>query len=783
MSEISLRAYVEYIDDRLAHDAYQEVIAQCRHILETFPKYVEAYKLLARALVAQEDYQDALDLFQRVLSADPSDFISHVGISDCYRESGALDQAIWHLERAFEQVPNNVDLQEAIKQLYAERDGSPPRKVQLTGGALARLYIKGKLYSQAILEIKKALARDPERLDLQLLLAKALWHNHQVVEAGKVAAEILRRLPNCVEANRLLALLWQRAQQPKEMIAFLDRVRDLDPYLAYEIEKKGKRAPADTFQLEMLRFDTDRPLTDVGTADWVSQISAIPKELGVTGPLKAPVEPFADVSQAGRPPVPIPDMSGSPDWLQEALSSPMGQEAGAGVEEPDWLGSIMADEQAAPVQDFAAPGSAPAAADAPDWLQDVLAQPSDVETLPPASPSAPGGAPDWLQDVLAEDSSGEPSPPAAPPSSDAPDWLQDVFGESVSPAPDLPPQSAPPVDEGAPDWMSDIFGEASSPAAVADAAPPVSEQTGQSDMPDWMQDIIGEQASAPVAEVSSPAATQPEQSDIPDWMQDIVGEQTPTPVAEVPLPAAITPDQSDMPDWMQDIVGEQPEGEAVEAAGIEQEAIPDAAQPEREAPQWLTKILSGEEDESFVAEAPEPEPFDEVSDEWLDQLLTEGAESEPSVRAAEDVAAPDWLKDIDSRPEQIPVAAEPLSLDDLGELETWDASFQSKPAGAPSPTKSAELPPFLASAEGMAVEESAAPAGRELPDWLKAAQDVETVNDRPGDDLAEESEKSIPDWLMAAQDMISPESDEEPEENQDEIPDWLRGANSEDGEA
>ncbi len=752
MSEISLRAYVEYIDDRLAHDAYQEVIAQCRHILETFPKYVEVYKLLARALVAQEDYQDALDLFQRVLSADPSDFISHIGISDCYRESGALDQAIWHLERAFEQAPNNIDLQEAIKQLYAERDGSPPRKVQLTGGALARLYIKGKLYSQAILEIKKTLARDPERLDLQLLIAKALWHNHQAVEAGKVAAEILRRLPNCVEANRLLALLWQRAQQPKEMIAFLDRVRDLDPYLAYEIEKNGKRAPADAFQLEMLRFDVDRPLTDVGTADWVSQISAIPKELGVTGPLKTPIESLADFPQTGRPPAPIPDILDSPDWLQEALSSPMGQEANAGVEGPNWLDSIMTDEQAAPVQDFTAPGSLPVASDAPDWLQDVLTQPSGAETSPPASPSAPADVPDWLQDVLAGESSGKPPSSAAPSSSDAPDWLQDVFGESVSPALDMPSQGAPPpVDKGAPGWTSDILGETPPPAPATGSAPPVFEQAGQ--------------------------------SDIPDWMQEIVSEQPPVPSPEASPPAFAQPDQSDMPDWMQEIVGEQMESEAVEFSEIEQEKL-DEVQPEREAPPWLIKILSGEEDESVVvAKTSESEPFDEVSDEWLDQLLMESAEPEQPVQAVEDTAVPDWLGDIDVHSEQMPVAAEPLSLDDLGELETWDASFQSKPAGVPSPAKSTELPPFLASAQGTAAEESAAPVERELPDWLKAVQDTGAVDDRPGDDSpAEESERSIPDWLMAAQDMASPEPEENPEENQNEIPDWLRNTNSGDGE-
>ena len=65
MAELSLRAYLDYIEDRLQRDAYTEVVAQCRHILLTYPKHIVTYRLMARALVAQENYQDALDLFQR----------------------------------------------------------------------------------------------------------------------------------------------------------------------------------------------------------------------------------------------------------------------------------------------------------------------------------------------------------------------------------------------------------------------------------------------------------------------------------------------------------------------------------------------------------------------------------------------------------------------------------------------------------------------------------------------------------------------------------------------
>src|SRR5215203_2743012 len=122
MVNTTLRGYVEELKLLLEQEALEEVMGHCRHILQHFPKNVETYRLLGRALLDKNRHQEAGDVFQRVLSALPNDFIAHLGMSSISEEQGQLPAAIWYLERAYEQEPNNAALQDEIKRLTEKRD-------------------------------------------------------------------------------------------------------------------------------------------------------------------------------------------------------------------------------------------------------------------------------------------------------------------------------------------------------------------------------------------------------------------------------------------------------------------------------------------------------------------------------------------------------------------------------------------------------------------------------------------------------------------------------------
>jgi tetratricopeptide (TPR) repeat protein len=127
---ITLRAYLGELGRLLEQEAPTEVISHCRHILQYFPQNVDTYRFLAKALL-EKGHQDNLDeyfveaaeVFRRVLSAVPHDYVAHLGLSEIHDRNEQLDQAIWHLERAYEQMPGNAMLQDALRDLYGKRDG------------------------------------------------------------------------------------------------------------------------------------------------------------------------------------------------------------------------------------------------------------------------------------------------------------------------------------------------------------------------------------------------------------------------------------------------------------------------------------------------------------------------------------------------------------------------------------------------------------------------------------------------------------------------------------
>src|SRR5512147_196375 len=196
MAKISLRMYNREIEGLVEQgQRLDEAIAHCRHILQTYPKHLETYRLLGKAYLEAKRYDQAVDIFQRVLIAAPEDFVSHVGMSIIADDKSRLDDAIWHMERAFEVQPSNAAIQGELQRLFGRRDGVEPPKIRLTRGALAHMYVQGELYPQAIAEIRAVLAHDKGRTDMQVLLARAYLRNGQKAEASDACSALLSVSP------------------------------------------------------------------------------------------------------------------------------------------------------------------------------------------------------------------------------------------------------------------------------------------------------------------------------------------------------------------------------------------------------------------------------------------------------------------------------------------------------------------------------------------------------------------------------------------------------------
>jgi tetratricopeptide (TPR) repeat protein len=690
MAEIALRTYNQEIKDLTDHGHFDEAIAHCQHILETFPRHIETYRLLGKAFLEQGRHGDAADVFQRVLSAVPDDWLSHVGMAIVREDESNFDMAIWHMERAYEVNPSNPTVQQEVRRLRGRRDGVEPPKLRLTRSALARMYVKGGLFGQAIAEIRSALAEDPDRPDLQTLLASALYDSGSIQEAADICNSLLQKLPYCLEANRILGLVFWTSNKPEEAEKIFQRLQSLDPYInldALKAEKRISELPAQAVTL--LRVEWEQQEKTVRSKQQPSWASSLGLKIDESKGQQALPDWLATPAQAAAPNLsPLP-ASGSkegggvsvPSWIDEAAAAistyeapsafaepsgpfaadatPSGKASSEG-ELPDWIKTTSTPSEEEP------PQAEPAAQTLPDWLS----KPATPE--PVSAPKAPSNVPDWVKTASLE----PPEPKESV--SGLPDWLSAPTSPAIEalPSTSLPEWTKPqkktsPLDiepGNIPDWLNSIRTPGSEAVAEPEWLKPPSKPSPVSEtIPDWMQPS------------SSPSA--PKTVDmVPEWMR---GEAKPPPETRAQKSPAVVEPASEIPEWMKP--------EPVNS---------DLAKPE--SPQ--ASIGIGQETEAELLQEAEPEA---KLPDWLNAPSTQtGIAAKPKEAASKVLEAetPDWIKSVTNQPAE---AAKPRT----SELEAVPAG--SMPDWLKPPSALTQAPEKAAIEEPEAIPEAA------LPDWLK----------------------------------------------------------------
>jgi tetratricopeptide (TPR) repeat protein len=237
--QIALANYLNRIGGLIEEQRLPEAAAHCHFILQQHPQHLETYRLFGRVLLEQQLHDDAIDIFRRVLGVDPEDLMAHAGLSVAFKEKLDLPQAIWHMERAFELKPYDKAIRQELTEMYASRDGFMRQKLGLTEAALARLHFRGALFELAASELRELVARFPERVDLMILLAKALFWNGNRVESVRVCHELLNSLPFCLEANAILANVLQSSGRDALARPYLERLNSLTLLTVRELDENS----------------------------------------------------------------------------------------------------------------------------------------------------------------------------------------------------------------------------------------------------------------------------------------------------------------------------------------------------------------------------------------------------------------------------------------------------------------------------------------------------------------------------------------------------------------
>ena len=784
MGEVSLQEYRARARELLDTGAHDQAITICQHILRHYPRDVMTYQLLGEICLDKHDYSQAIDFFQRVLSADPENFIARVGLSICFDEGGSLEEAIWQLERAFELNPGSVEVRNELRRLYTQRDGTEVSKIKLNAGALGRLYAKGEFFQLAVAEFRSLLQQDPQLVDIQVALAETLWRDGRRTEAAELCTEILKQLPNCLKANLILADIALQSEQPEESQAKLELARALDPAGTLARELLGEKSPLPLQEAMLPALDEavlavaapkltpaakpSEEATEEEEISWLRELEAQPQEVAPIVEEEAEMpewlralrasaeETAAMAAEEGaveelwqeQPPAAAAPAGEMVTAAEEGIAlEPVPVGEGEKIEIPEWLrglGEEVEGEEAAAQEPAAVP-----AEEIPEWLRQL--KPQEVEEK---GEEAEGEeVPAWLRGMLEELPAEE-----AEETGETPAWLRELAGapeaEEILPEVEekAPPviaeeqilQAAEPAEE-IPEWLLALKPEGVEEVPVE---PSVAEgerlpavEAGEGPIVEQLpQEMTFEQL---VAEVAPELAAQ-----LPEWMGE-KGEKKAEVEEELAMAETVLyPPGEEVPEWLQEAGPE-----VVEAEAPAEEELPEwlhelePEEVEELAPPEVLPVSMGEE-EVFLPEIPLPESEiaeEEEIPEWLRKLRLETTERVSAAEPAEDI--PEWLRELKpALPEEA--------------LEITETSLVEAP---PSVIEEAEMP------EGM-------------PDWLHelreaaAEEEAETITAPPT-----EVEEEIPEWLRELKPVIPgeklvSEAVTMPPEEAEEIPAWLRQA-------
>jgi len=674
MAEITLQEYVQQLEGMVEQGHYDELLAHGRHILEHYPKHLATYAVMGKGLFEAGQQEMAEDMFRRVLSGDPEDPLIHAGLSAIYEQRGDLQKALWYLERAFELAPDNGVIRNELRRLYGRIDGVEPGRLDLTPGALARLYARGALYSRAIEEFRALLAEDDQRVDLMVALAEALWRNGQTVQAEEACLEVLERLPYCLKANLLLGEIYTRTGRA-EARECLQRAQALDPTNEVAAALLEEASPLTPRTVRLPRLDYRPPEERPA---WMP--SAIPTAVEESSLL--------DISSALETQIELPS------WLREITlgeEQPSGEKAGEGEEE-----AAPGEELEVPPWLLEQPGAAPEppppqpVEEVPDWLREAIPEEREEETLPP-QPSP------FISEAAEEAFTAEEATPIP---AEIPDWLREI---------------APPAE------MEGTFAAAPTAEPEEEALPAEEAAPIPAEIPDWLREIAPPEMEIP----ATPFAAELEET--------LPAAPAPAPEAEGPtLPAWLEgegmPSGDEALAWLESLAAGKEEElrAAAEAEGEARaaeitgrpferpappppvEAPPPIEEPALELPEWLSEPVSPAE-----AAAPSEEPS---VPPWLASLMAEeeGEAGAPAVEAA----PPEWL--VETPPEApapqvvepAPATVEPLP-EVPGRLEeplpTEAAPFGWTTIGEEAAPAEAAIPPAPTPEEGFGWTGFAAP--------------------------------------------------------------------------
>ena len=194
-------------------------------LLAEFASYPPAR--LVRALLAEQvnDSDSALDDLRAVTSVEPTNAEARAAQARLFQRRGDTDRARMAARQAVELIPTDPEvLATALEILNVEADS-----LEASAAVLARVHLNCGWPDLAERHARVAVAQSPERVDVRLTLAEALWRLGRLPACEAECRVVADQAEECVRAAVMRAHILSERGRTAEGQELLDRIGRIDP--------------------------------------------------------------------------------------------------------------------------------------------------------------------------------------------------------------------------------------------------------------------------------------------------------------------------------------------------------------------------------------------------------------------------------------------------------------------------------------------------------------------------------------------------------------------------
>ena len=358
----------------LAHGDSTRALTITERLLGEFTRYPPAR--LVRALLAEQanNTDAALDDLRAVTSAEPANAEARAAQARLFQRRGDTDRARMAARQALELIPTDPDvLESALEVLDVNADA-----LDTSTAVLARVHLNCGWPDLAERHARVAVSESPERVDVRLTLAEALWRLGRLPACEAECRVVADQAEECVRAAVMRAHILSERGRTAEGQELLDRIGRIDPEFREARELLGT--------LEVHRLVLPAAAEISLPPDLLGQIHGVtPSPAQQSRPDETQPTPFiSDIATAPREaqpddgldepdesPVRQAESAASPERLplDEVAAEPVSQEAPAPPADQD--ASMPAGAAAPPIAESDEPATA-ASFSTFDWARHLI---------------------------------------------------------------------------------------------------------------------------------------------------------------------------------------------------------------------------------------------------------------------------------------------------------------------------------------------------------------------------------------------------------------------------